>query len=224
MEVTFSQGYLRFAREARPVFRIHWTLPLGVAIFTRFHFAPYAWAACVALIVFHELGHAAMVRAFRLRVVGVDLHGGGGLCHWSGDATPVQAAIIAWGGIVAQLVVLVPAVALYFLLPGPLPVALEQVLSTLIFTNLVLGLFNLMPIRPFDGYRAWGLFPLLRAGRRARATQNRRAKALAEMAGEAKRSSERKQLRSPEQVEALRRVYGTLVDELGVRVEEDDEP
>lgn len=223
MEVTLSQGYLRFAREARPVFRIHWTLPLGVAIFTRFHFAPYAWAACVALIVFHELGHAAVVRAFRLRVEGIDLHGGGGLCHWSGDATPLQAACIAWGGIVAQALVLIPAVALYFLLPHPHP-ALEQVLSTLIFTNLILGLFNLMPIRPFDGYRAWGLFPLLRAARRARATQNRRAKALAEMAGEAKRSSERKQLRSPEQVEALRRVYGTLVDELGVRVEEDDEP
>jgi Zn-dependent protease len=223
MEVSLSQGYLRFAREARPVFRIHWTLPLGMAIFTRFHFVPYAWAACVALIVFHELGHAAVVRAFRLRVVGIDLHGAGGLCHWSGDATPLQAAVIAWGGIMAQLVVLVPSLALYLVL-HPMPVAVEEVLSTLIFTNLALGLFNLMPIRPFDGYRAWGLFPLLRAARRARATQNRRAKALAEMAGEAKRSSERKQLRSPEQVEALRRVYGPLVDELGVRVEEDDEP
>jgi Zn-dependent protease len=75
--------------------------------------------------------------------------------------------VVAWGGVLAQLVVALPLVA-YVAVFGPTPYEpLNAVFAILGFFSLALAIFNLIPVRPLDGRRAWAILPhLLRRRRR----------------------------------------------------------
>lgn len=152
-------GYFRLGRFGGAPIRIHWTTPIGAFAFCGFRWAPAAWGAFVALILIHELGHAVMVRAFRLKVASVDVHGIGGVCNFFGTTTPIGSALIAWGGVFGQLVLLALALPATLLLPPVgAPWWATQLLDSLIFTNLYLMAINLLPVPGFDGAEAWKLF------------------------------------------------------------------
>ena len=93
--MVFAHGYLNARSYRGAPLRWHWTLPVGVAVWSRFELAPLAWLAVLALILVHEAGHAALVRHYQLRVVGVDLHGLGGETHWIGRPSLRQRVVIA---------------------------------------------------------------------------------------------------------------------------------
>ncbi len=116
-----------------------------------------ALIALVVAILLHELSHAAAARAFGMQGITVILGGLGGLCVYSGERRPGPELGIALAGPFSNLVL---AAAIYFLPPGVLPAEgpLLAVISSLFLWNLVLGLFNLLPIYPLDGGQA------LRAG------------------------------------------------------------
>jgi Zn-dependent protease len=164
----FARGYLRIgAWRGAPVL-LHWSIVLGALFFGGFRFEPAFWAAFFGLILLHELGHAFFVRRFGQRLISVEVHGLGGLCTWSGRVSPVQRAVIAWGGVVAQSLVLVGA-ALFLATHGP-PETLagRQVLAVATWTNVFMIALNLIPVRPLDGAEAWPLIPLLWNRRRLR--------------------------------------------------------
>jgi Zn-dependent protease len=151
--VRFRGGYLRIGRFAGTPVRVHWTTPFGLWAFGGFSYAPGAWVALAALFVVHELGHASLVRRARLHVDAIEVHGFGGECRWSGNASPETRARIAWGGVLAQVVVLVvAALATPFVGSGPLR---AEILETLTATNLLIIALNLLPIAPLDGADAW---------------------------------------------------------------------
>src|SRR4051812_43653708 len=106
-------GYLMIGRFRGAPIRIHWSTPLGALVFGGFSFDPPRLAGAVAgfvsVVLVHELGHAALVRAYGLQVDSISIHVAGGECRWSGHSTPRQAAVIAWGGVLAQAVLLVAA-------------------------------------------------------------------------------------------------------------------
>jgi Zn-dependent protease len=79
----------------------------------------------------------------------------------------VQRAAIAWGGVLAQLALLIPALAVALFLPAPQSAFLAELLEAFTRTNAILIAFNLIPIKPLDGAEAWPLFGHLRR-RRAR--------------------------------------------------------
>jgi Zn-dependent protease len=140
---------------------IYWHVSsvLGLFIFSGFRIAPWAWLAFVALVLAHELGHAVLVRARGHRVVGIHLTAWGGECQWRptrSEPTMADRVIIAWGGVLAQAVILVVAVALR--IAG----ARHPVLGPLVWSNAFMIFFNLMPIPPLDGATAWR-FDLVRA-------------------------------------------------------------
>jgi Zn-dependent protease len=134
----------------------HVSSVLGLFVFSGFRIAPWAWLAFVALVLVHELGHALLVRWRGHRVVGIHLTAWGGECQWrpgrrGGEPSNADRVIIAWGGVLAQSVVLVVAISL---------VALgvrHPVLSPLVWSNAIMIFFNLMPIPPLDGATAWRL-------------------------------------------------------------------
>ncbi len=151
-------GYFRIGRFGPAPIRIHWSAPFGAFMFSGFRWAPSAWGAFVLLILIHELGHAVMVRAFRLQVTSIDVHGIGGVCNYYGSVGPLGRSLIAWGGVFGQLVLLAIALPLLLLLPKTLPLWGAHLLDALVFTNLWLMAINLLPVPGFDGAEAWKLF------------------------------------------------------------------
>jgi len=167
-------GFLVIGRWRQMLFRVHWATPLVLFAVGRFRFVPVFWATFLLLTLVHELGHAAVVRWIRAKVIAIDFIPMGGLCHWAGDASAIQRACIAWGGVWAQLVVLAVALGWQGVFGLPESSAGMQVLDACIGGNLWAMAFNLLPIRPLDGHLAWGLFPLLVARVRTRGARRRR--------------------------------------------------
>ncbi|MBK8255194.1 MAG: M50 family metallopeptidase [Polyangiaceae bacterium] len=153
-----ENGFFRIGSFGRAPIRIHWSAPLGAFFFGGFRFSPAAWLAFLILILVHELGHALIIRAFKLEVVSVNVHGIGGDCQWYGSPSPIQRALISWGGVFGQMVLLLIALPLSFLLPPKTPHFVMELVSAFLMTNLYLMAINLLPIPGFDGAEAWKLF------------------------------------------------------------------
>jgi len=119
-------------------------------VFGGFRWSAGFFVAYPCLVLLHELGHAALVRRCGHRVVAVEVTGLGGACHWSGNASHFEEALIAWGGVFAQLA-LFGATELWLSLLPPASSFGWQVVATFTHTNLWLVAINLLPIPPLDG-------------------------------------------------------------------------
>jgi stage IV sporulation protein FB len=172
----FDSGYWTVARIRGVPIRLHWTIPLGAVLFSGLRFAPAFWAAFFALILIHEVGHALFVRFFRHRVHAIDVMGFGGTCHWSGSATPLERAAIAWGGILAQGALLLVTLILLKLFGPPPNLATAEVADVFTRSNLWLMALNLLPVPPLDGAEAWPVFRHLRDHFRSRRGRSASAK------------------------------------------------
>ena len=151
----FETGFLQIARIRGAPVRIHWSVALGALFFTGLRFEPAAWLAFLALVLIHELGHAAIVLRCGLRVVGIDVLAFGGVCRWSGDSTPLQRAVIAWGGVLAQLVLLAATWGIVLATGAPTSRFGMELVSVFTETNLWLAMVNLFSsIPPLDGATA----------------------------------------------------------------------
>jgi stage IV sporulation protein FB len=153
-----SSGYIRLGRFRGAPIRAHWSTPIGLLLFSGLSLNPLVWAALLSLMLVHELGHALMARRYDLQLVSIDITAIGGRCELEGDPTLRQAAIVAWGGVLAQAVVLVAAFALRTFVHVISAGLLDGVWDTLITTNAILIVINLLPIKPLDGATAWRLF------------------------------------------------------------------
>lgn len=175
----FESGHLTVLRFRQVPLRLHWTLPVGMMVFGGLRFAPAFWAGFFLLVLVHELGHAGLVRLFGHRVLSVDVTGFGGLCRWAGHATPMERGAIAWGGVLAQSVLLAGTLLFVLLAGAPRTLWAMELVSVFTWTNLwIIGL-NLLPIPPLDGADAWRFVAALGRGtpwpRRAKAGPRSRA-------------------------------------------------
>ena len=164
--VNVPRGAVQVGKIAGVPVRLHWSVLLGAVVFTGFSFSPVRWICLVGLIVAHEVGHALVVKASGARAIAIDVNALGGLCHWQGRVSALGRAAIAWGGVWAQLVILVVALFADGFTPAVRSDVTEQVLWTLTVSNAWLIGFNLLPFSPLDGADAWQLPILL--GVRAR--------------------------------------------------------
>lgn len=144
--------------------RLHASTPVGLLLFAGT--SPIGWAGFLGLILLHELGHAAVVFAVGGRPTEVMLHGFGGHCAWRGDVTPIGRAAIVWGGVAAQLVLLIGALTFWAFDLVPWEFQYSELWYRMVFSNAWLIALNLVPIAPLDGAEAWALPYLL--GQRAR--------------------------------------------------------
>jgi len=104
-----------------------------------------------------------MIRRFGLWVDEIVIHGIGGYCRWGGNASDMQRVLIAWAGVLAQLALLTVAYAVFSIL-GPYHDAITgQIFRAFVGSNIWMIVFNLLPIEPLDGGRAWKLFGLIRS-------------------------------------------------------------
>ena len=98
-------AFFLFAPAGVPIYA-HITLPLGLALASGFSFRPQFCAGLLAVILVHEAGHALLLHRYRLPVLGIVLHGFGGECQTVGWLSPWQQAVVAWGGVLAQCLLL----------------------------------------------------------------------------------------------------------------------
>jgi stage IV sporulation protein FB len=172
----FETGYLTVARWKGTPIRFHWSIPLGMLLFGRFAFVPGLWAGYLLIVLLHEMGHAWLSRRMGLRAISIEVHGLGGQCRYGGaSVSPWQRSVVAWGGVLAQAMLLVIALAVAMLAPLPPIAFVDQLLGALISTNVMIMVLNLLPFPPLDGAEAWRIIPLYRAQRaRARARKAHR--------------------------------------------------
>lgn len=152
-----GRGYWLLGRWWGAPIRLHFSILIGLLFFSHFELRPGFFVGYPLLVLAHELGHAALVRRFGHRVVGVEVTGFGGVCEWDGNATPFEEAAIAWGGVLAQALIYVGAWLWFAVMPPSTRFGYE-LWATLTQSNLWLIVLNLAPIEPLDGARAWRIF------------------------------------------------------------------
>lgn len=104
----------------------------------------------------HEMGHAWGCVVQGVPVRRVMIYGGGGFCEQKRSATAREDELIVAMGPIVNLVIWALSSLAVMNLQLPLPVLL--VLLNASWLNLLLAIFNLMPVMPLDGGR---LFQLL---------------------------------------------------------------
>jgi len=115
----------------------------------------------LAVILIHELGHAAVAQYFGYSVEAIWFTLIHGRCEFEAPHSEWERVLIAWGGVAAQLLVAVPLCVLDSFWRGSLGI-LGPVILILGYWSLVLVMFNLLPMRDLDGRLAWRIIPLLR--------------------------------------------------------------
>jgi Zn-dependent protease len=181
-----DRGYLRVARPWGVELCIHWSLLATALLVARLHLEPVIWIGFFIVVLAHELGHAAAVACAGGTVLGLDATGLGGNCRWRGTGTLLERAWVAWGGILAQAVLLLSALLASALSGAALSPAgsAAQLEYCFVDVNLTVLAINLLPFAPLDGALGWRLFAelkasdwslrqILRGGRRARREERR---------------------------------------------------
>lgn len=107
--------------------------------------------AMLGSVLFHELGHASMARAFHLGPVSIILHGFGGITRHRGSPQPWKDFLVTIAGPAAGLLL---ALIAFLALRLPLPDLALSVLRILVGVNVFWSLFNLLPLFPLDGGQA----------------------------------------------------------------------
>jgi len=120
------------------------------------------------LFAVHELGHVVMLRRRKIAVTGVSLWGIHGETSYNEYAAkPGDAVAVAWGGVAAQLVLMLLTLAAVQFVPFasiPFGSAIAQVMYVvLVKLNAFIMIIALLPIGPFDGHAAWQVIPRMRA-------------------------------------------------------------
>jgi stage IV sporulation protein FB len=139
--------------------RVHLLAPLFAFLMPGHPTTPGTVVGLLLVVLAHELGHALLIRAVGARVLRIDLLPWGGECTHTGTTSEFHESVIAWGGVLAQFAVMIPAqLTLAYQVP---PTAFAaDFLWALTFGSLILALFNLIPVPPLDGAKAWRLLIL----------------------------------------------------------------
>jgi len=158
---------------------VHWSVPaialflLGVEV-RHIVQAAVAIVSYLAMLFIHESGHQFVAQRRGCRVYAIEIYPIHALCRHEAPGSAYDCALIAWGGVVAQVIVAAPIVVGLKLF-GYTPFGtLNIVFAILGFFSPMIALFNLLPIAPLDGKIAWTLVPLAWARLRHRNTKRPR--------------------------------------------------
>ena len=136
--------------------------------------AVLAFAVCTVTLA-HELGHAYLARRLGYEVMDIRVFPVFGKCRYDRPYSDYEDAVIAWGGVAAQLLLLLPAAATLALVGNTSYGAINVLLIGLSYFNAVVMACNLAPARGMDGAKAWRL-PFMVAKAKWTMRQLRRSK------------------------------------------------
>ncbi len=120
-----------------------------------------AWTACFGVILIHECGHMIVAQRKGYEVLSIELYPIHGFVRFQTPWSRYDDALIAWGGVVAQAIIAIPLVALVSIFGFTRYDVLNVAIGILGYYSLAVAIFNLIPVRPLDGAKAWYLVPEL---------------------------------------------------------------
>jgi len=127
------------------------------------------------MILLHEAGHAYFAKRQHLDRLEIRLSAFHGVCVFEAPEYAEQEYIVAWGGVLAQLVVAIPLVLSKALFNFGAVDPWGPIVAILGYYSVAVVTFNLIPASGLDGENAWRLPPLLlRRWRRDRAAAGKR--------------------------------------------------
>lgn len=156
-----SRGWWTLGSFKGAPIRLHFTIVLGALFWSHFALKPLMWLGFVGLILIHELGHALIVVKYRLGLSEIAVHGAGGYCLHERTGSRFEESVIAWGGVLAQLMVWASTQVALLVLGPPTSLPVAELVYVLTTANLWLVFINLIPIGPLDGAKAWPLVGML---------------------------------------------------------------
>jgi stage IV sporulation protein FB len=146
--------------------RVHWSVVL-IGGFIMLGAVENPLLASVVLvsyygvILLHECGHMVAAQSKGCAVWSIELYPIWGITCFSEPYSRRDCCVIAWGGVVAQLLVALPLLGWVEVFGYTRFQPINAVLAIFGFFSLSTVVFNLLPIRPLDGSIAWGLLPYL---------------------------------------------------------------
>ncbi|MBI3730466.1 MAG: hypothetical protein HY254_19325 [Burkholderiales bacterium] len=170
-----ESGYWKLAHWKRIPVYAHWTIllwfPWGLIQGMKLIWLFPGFLAFVTILLFHEFGHAIAARYTDTRVYAIKLFLMHGECTHESPYYESEDILIAWGGVLGQLLLIVLTLIVQYLLFHFSPMwmfQLSPVFDVLTKTNLIIIAFNLIPVKPLDGVIAWRIIPfvLLKFGTR----------------------------------------------------------
>jgi Zn-dependent protease len=165
-----------------PVY-VHWSVLLIVAIILlnalrRPLLALFGLASYLGVLLIHEYGHVVAARRKLCEVISIEIYPVFGVTEFQTPWSRFDHCVIAWGGVIAQLIVALPLVAFVAVFGYTRFEPLNAALAILGFFSLGVAIFNLLPLHRLDGSIAWGFFPAflqrLRTRRQQRQTWRHR--------------------------------------------------
>ena len=143
---------------------IHWSLTillvfLFVVSFQSVFLLILVIASSILLLI-HELGHALMARKYGRHVDYIVVSIFNGRCVYKAAETEFENAMIAWGGVFAQLAVAIPLVAFHIYVGSNTGPYLQAILLAFGYFNVLIIIINLLPFKGFDGAICWSAIPL----------------------------------------------------------------
>jgi Zn-dependent protease len=116
------------------------------------------------ILLVHELGHAFLVKRLGYQVIRIQIFPIHGICLHEAPYSVYEESIIAWGGVLAQFVLFVPAATVLAFFGNSSIGSVNVLLVTFSYINASIIVTNLTPAAPLDGKKAWRLPPnLMRA-------------------------------------------------------------
>jgi membrane-associated protease RseP (regulator of RpoE activity) len=155
---------------------VHWSvLVIGAVILAGTIEQPLLAFSMVAsyygVILIHECGHMFAAQRKGYAVWSIELYPIWGITRFSEPYADYDRCVIAWGGVLAQLVVAIPPLIWLEIFGYTRFQPLNMVMTIFGGFSVFVAVFNLLPIRPLDGSIAWTLLPSLWRRRRAKATR-----------------------------------------------------
>jgi Zn-dependent protease len=171
-----EKDYWQLGSWRRIPITMHWTVLISIAwmylLFWNLLATAIASVALLILFFAHEFGHVYVFRKRGIAIESIQLLGiHGKTSHeW---ASPVTEMVAAWGGVGAQMLLLLAAIAIGHALdlvsPGPVVTVIAgPVLLVWTKLNIFLMIVALLPIGPFDGHNAWKVISWIRENIRKR--------------------------------------------------------
>jgi Zn-dependent protease len=170
-------GHKRLRIFGAPIY-IHWSVLVVVCLLALSAigspvFAAIAISSYLGIIAIHECGHAFVAKRLGYQVYSIQIAFLHGRCEYAAPRQEWDGIAIAWGGVLAQLLIAIPVLILAGVLGQFEPSYLGPVVVMLGYLNLMIALVNLAPVRGLDGAIAWRIVPLLWTRKRSRSATER---------------------------------------------------
>jgi Zn-dependent protease len=118
-------------------------------------------ASYYGVILLHECGHMVAAQRRHCAVWSIELYPIWGITRFSEPYSHFDHCVIAWGGVIAQVIVAAPIVVLTETFGYTRFQPLNTMLAIWGFFSVFVAAFNLIPAPPLDGAIAWGILPAL---------------------------------------------------------------